>query len=43
VVGVSKLGVLQEAMQPGPSNLLPVSAVLHQLQPPLEIYYATRE
>ena len=43
VVGVSKLAVLQVAMQPGPINLLPVRAVLHQRQRPLEIYYATRE
>ncbi len=43
MVGVSKLAVLQEAMQPGPINLLPVRAVLHQRQRPLEIYYATRE
>lgn len=43
MVGAVKLAVLQEAMQPGPVNALPVRAVLHQLQRPLEIYYATRE
>ncbi|MES3006499.1 MAG: 6-phosphogluconolactonase [Pseudomonadota bacterium] len=42
-VGASKLAVLQEAMQPGLVNALPVRAVLHQEQRPLEIYYATHQ
>lgn len=43
MVGATKLAVLQEAMQAGPVNALPVRAVLHQQRRPLEIYYATRE
>jgi 6-phosphogluconolactonase len=37
--GAAKWSVYQRALQPGPATLLPVRAVLHQTQVPIEIFY----
>lgn len=43
IVGESKWQVLQEAIEPGPVDELPVRSVLHQNLSPLTIFYAGQE
>ena len=43
IVGPQKLQTLQRAMVDGPVAELPVRAVLHQREAPLQIYYAERQ
>ncbi len=43
IVGDSKWQVLQEAIEDGPAEILPVRAVIHQKQSPLTIFYAAQE
>jgi 6-phosphogluconolactonase len=37
--GAAKWSVYQSALQPGPATVLPVRAILHQSQVPIEIFY----
>jgi 6-phosphogluconolactonase len=40
ITGEDKLAVFDQAMKPGPVEEMPIRAILHQEQVPVELYWA---